>query len=62
MHRLKFYWLDKLLKRKFVNILISHPSVLTYVLGAKNNHLILAVLLSTYIICFGWLINMNIFF
>ena len=33
---------------------ISYPSVLTFVLGAKNNRLIGMVLLSTHIICFGW--------
>ena len=31
----------------------SYPSVLTYVLGAQKNRLIVMVLLSTHNICFG---------
>ena len=31
-----------------------YPSVLAYVLGARKNHLIETVLLSTHNICFGW--------
>ena len=34
--------------------LFSYPSDLTCVLGAKKNHLIETVLLSTHNICFGW--------
>ena len=33
-------------------LIISYPSILTYVLGAQKNHLIETVLLSTHIICF----------
>ena len=44
--------LDK--KKMSVKLLIfSYPSVLTYVLGAKKNHLIETVLLSTHNMCFG---------
>ena len=35
-------------------IIISYPSVLTYVLGAEKNRLFEMVLLSTHNICFGW--------
>ena len=34
-------------------LIISYPSVLTYVLGAQKNHPIEMVLLSTHNICFG---------
>ena len=41
--------------------LFSYPSVLTYVLGARKNHWIETVLLSTHNLCFGWEIR-NFFF
>ena len=34
-------------------LLLSYPSVKTYVLGAQKNRLIETVLLSTHNICFG---------
>ena len=34
-------------------VIISYPSILTYVLGSQKNHLIETVLLSTHNICFG---------
>ena len=44
--------LDKQIFQRTI-VIISYPSVFTYVLGAQKNHLIETFLLSTLNICFG---------